>query len=150
MFALPAVASAGEWSIHNAAGTNPEFTASGVNPKLTANGEPNIVCSTSAGKGEYTSPTTGNVTLTSHTCTESFAGTACTTPGQPSETITTGPHEFHNVHLKPKATNTNAIGILMTGGERANDVATFECKTFGIPTTITVTGNIIGEVTSPT
>jgi hypothetical protein len=147
MFALPAVASAGEWSIHNAAGTNPEFTASSANPRLTANGQPNINCATSSATGAHTSPTTGNITLTVQGCTESFTGSSCTSPGQPAGTITTGPHVFHNVHLEPKATNTNAIGVLITG---EGSFAHFTCKPFGASTTITVTGNIIGEVTSPT
>jgi len=159
MFALPAVASAGEWSIHNAAGTNPQFTAAGVNPKLTANGQPNIECASTAGNGQYTSPTTGNITLVFHGCKESFTGSACTTAGQPAGTITTLSHQFHNIHLETfanqpeptKAEDTKKIGILLTGNSNGQlDFATFTCKPFGVTTSITVTGNVIGEVTKPT
>jgi hypothetical protein len=149
MCALPAVASAGEWSIHNATGTNPSFTVSATNPKITVNGEANWTCATVAGAGAYTSPTTGNIALTFHGCTESFSGSACTTPGQPAGTIIMGSHVFHNVHLEPTETNTNKIGMLITGGSGASDLATFECKPFGVTKTYTTTGNIIGEVTSP-
>jgi hypothetical protein len=150
MLALPAVATAGEWGIHTSKVGLPLFTVGGKDPKLTAQGEPNIECGQVTGQGSYVLNTTGSVFLTFTGCTESFTWSPCTTSGQGAGSITTGWKEFHNIHLEPTNANTNAIGILITGGVGSQDVATFTCKPFGVTTTITITGNVIGELTGPT
>src|SRR5690348_459389 len=83
LFAMPAVASAGEWDTENSLGqvvTGQEFTISKVtNPVLeSANGD-RVTCTGLTGSGKYDvgSSKTGTITLDFTGCTENTFGTTC-------------------------------------------------------------------------
>jgi hypothetical protein len=148
MFALPAVASAGEPVIDPASGKFPlTFTSAGGHSELRANEEPPITCTSNTGTGKYTSGTTGEIALTFHGCTTSFFGfpVSCNSAGQPSGTIKTNTSVFHNVYVTDAKTNP---GVLVTPPTSpAGLYTTIICGGFA---SIEVRGNgIIGELTSP-
>jgi hypothetical protein len=146
MFAVPSVASAGEWSISEAGAG---FTLANVgNTKLTREGGnsfTDVTCTAAVGNGNYVAgskTTTEGVALTFTGCTTANGIVPCTTPGQPSKTIITTALTGHNVMLE--GTPTSTMGILLT--PNGTHFASFECA----GKTIVVTGNgIIGEVEIP-
>jgi hypothetical protein len=142
MFALPAVASAGEWKIDPANGVFPlNYSIAGGETKLTAG--QTITCSSVSGTGKYTTSTTGELGLTFHGC-KVLGFFSCTSAGQPSGTIKTTALTTHNVILETSPSK--VTGVLIT--PNAGHFASFTCAG-GIASTA-VTGNgIIGEVTSP-
>ncbi|HET9197050.1 MAG TPA: hypothetical protein VFN92_02180 [Solirubrobacterales bacterium] len=144
MFALPAVASAGEWVADNATGKT--FSVTKVtNPVLRASNGDVVTCTGLTGEGSYTSTTTGNITLDFTGCTEDKFGTKCTTNGAGTAgTISVTNKVFHNVIIGSAADSNTPIGVLITSG---GTFATFTCG--GGLLEITVTGNVIGEVESP-
>ncbi len=152
MFALPAIASAGEWELDaklpqaftavNKAGTVTTLTQQGSATKVT--------CTGSTGSGKYTTKTTGEeLTLTFTGCKESAIGTACTTSGQASGTIKTTDLTFHNVMLeatKAAGFEKGTPGILIT--PNGTHFASFTCG-FGL-VSVEVTGNgIMGDISAP-
>lgn len=143
MFAVPAVAAAGEWTLDNATGKT--FTiAKNTNPVLrSANGD-TITCTGLTGSGSYTTNTTGTVSLDFTGCTENTFGFSCQS-GTTSGTIAVSSKTFHNVIIGSAGApdNSTPIGILVTGG---TSFTTFSCASLF---TATVTGNVIGEVENP-
>jgi hypothetical protein len=139
MFALPAMASAGTWSL-DPAGT-PITTSSVGNTVLTNNNNETVTCTSSTGAGSYNagSTTDGTITFKFHNCTS--AGIACTTAGQPSGTIVTTLATFKNVYLEPGPHNP---GVTIKGNGATEHFATFKCG-FGL-VTIVVTGTLLGEI----
>jgi hypothetical protein len=138
MFALPAVASAGEWKI-DPAGVG--FKIAGGEAKLSTSGGRTVICTSNSGEGSYDagSQTTGTISLIFHGCTS--AGTACTTTGQTSGTIISTPKlPFHNVYLGDGKTTP---GTLITGTGETKHLAEFKCG-FGL-VSITVTGSVLGH-----
>ncbi|HET9198345.1 MAG TPA: hypothetical protein VFN92_08845 [Solirubrobacterales bacterium] len=139
MFALPAVASAGEWVAHNAAGKTFTITKVGANPILeSANGDV-IECTGLTGTGSYTTTTTGTINLDFTGCKENTFGLSCGTSG----TIAVNNKTFHNVNIGNAGEGGTPIGVLITGG---SEFVHFNC---GGIVTVKVTGNVIGEVESP-
>jgi hypothetical protein len=142
MFALPAMASAGTWSL-DPAGT--AFTASSVgNTVLTTNNNETVTCTSSTGTGSYNagSTTDGTVTFKFHNCSSS--GFACTTAGQPSGTIVTTLATFKNVYLEP---GPKTPGLTLKGKDANEHFASFSCA-FGF-VNVVVTGTLLGEVEEP-
>lgn len=142
MFVLPAVASAEVAHVSSVG----KFTLSGSDPTLTEHGESTkVTCETATGSGEFTTTTTGVITISFHGCKENVFNTSCTgeptvgeeTPG----TITTTPNlEFHLIEIE-----NNTPGVLITPKE--GHFATFKCA--GGLVTKKIGGNgIIGHITS--
>jgi hypothetical protein len=145
LFALPAVASAGEWTIDSETGALPTFTSAGGAAKLTSSGFGAFLpveCTANSGTGKYTSTTTSLVTLTFTGCKQS--NEPCTTSGQASGTIKTTELVSHNIMIDKTAEGGTA-GLLITPNN--GHFATFVCASSG---TLTVKGNgIIGDISSP-
>jgi hypothetical protein len=160
MFAVPAVAAAGEWEIDPASGKFPQsFTAANIgNTTLTqdplnAEDKPaTVTCTGSSGSGKYTTKTTGEIELTFTGCKESQFGSSCTSAGQATGTITTTNMTFHNIMIDSTAqrpatekTKAGTAGILITSN--AGHFATFNCALFF---KIEVTGSgVIGDISAP-
>jgi hypothetical protein len=149
MFALPAVASAGEWSLDPAGGKFPvsfNLSSSTTTTLTTDDGSGlKVTCSTATGSGkQVTSTTSEEVTLTFSGCKENLFGSSCTSTGQTSGTIKTTDLVGHNVILEKGPPEVR--GVLLT--PNAGHFATFDCLGFFH---IVVGGNgIIGEMTAPT
>jgi hypothetical protein len=150
MFALPAVASAGEWSLDSASGKYP------VNFKLSSTGSTilttddgtglKVTCKSAGGSGIQESATTSKeVTLTFSECTENLFSSKCTTSGQTAGTIKTTDLTGHNVKLEPSPSTLR--GVLLTPKE--GHFATFTCAGGLFSLKVGGTG-IIGELISPT
>jgi hypothetical protein len=148
MFALPAVAAAGEWGVDPAGGKFPvSFTLkSTTTTSLTTDDGSGlkVTCSGATGSGEQESSTTSkNVTLTFTGCKENLFGSSCTSSGQAAGSIKTTDMTGHNVILEASP---EVRGVLLTPKE--GHFATFTCAGFF---TLKVGGNgVIGELTSPT
>jgi hypothetical protein len=138
MFVLPAAASA-NWGVTPG---NAEFTGSGPAGALFAEGEPTIRCEgPNTGSGKYDGTgTTGSISLHFTKCSTTiiFRFPCSNTASPSSETITTA-GTFHNVTV----TTAGKRGILVTPNNTV-----IKCESVG--NAITVSGSIIGEVTSPT
>jgi hypothetical protein len=143
LFAMPAVASAGEWDLHNAPGQ--KFTVTKVtNAVLEASNTDVVTCTGLTGSGEYTTTKTGNITLDFTGCKENTFGTECQS-GATSGTISVTNKQFHNVIIGNSGDKFTPLGVLITGASGGTtDFTTFTCA-FGL-LSITVTGNVIGEV----
>ena len=140
MFALPAVASAGEWEMTPAGGA---FTVANVgNTVLTTSNNETLTCTKVTGSGSYNagSATTGTVEMTFHSCTTVVLGfkVNCTSSGQPTGTVTTTTVTFTNIYLEDDKT---LPGVKLTGAGANEHFATFSCG--GV--NIVVTGSVIGE-----
>ena len=142
--ALPAVAAA---TPHMDLPQDPSFTVSGGQVQWT--GATSTGCGSVSGEGEF-DPTgeTGHIQLTFHECTESTFGSACTTPGSPTGTITTTEVPFH---LKTATGDQTPAMLITTSGSEgttSGHFASYEC--LGGFIGVEVTGNgIVGEITSP-
>lgn len=79
---------------------------------------------------------TGTVQLLFHDCSEEMFGSLCSSVGQPNGTITTSALVSHLVVLEA---NPKTVGVLLTGVN-----VTMFCLF-----TVTLTGNIIGEISNP-
>jgi hypothetical protein len=150
MFALPSVASAGEWTLDRDT-DNPTFTITGGAGKLTAESLSDgstltVECTATTGSGAYSSATTGTISLLFTGCKNTPIGVSCTSPGTPTGTIVASGH-ITNVYLKanvdPKL-RTPGITITGLGGSTTATMSTFTC--FFITTT--VTGSINGHIES--
>jgi len=138
LFALPAVASAGEWEVDPAGVT---FTAvnSGNTVLKTSNNE-TLACTGSSAIGAYNaaSHTTGTIELSFTGCTESVFGTSCsntTTAGK----ITTTTVTFTNEYVTD---NKTSPGITIKGTGAEEHFATFTC---GGGYEIKATGTVMGK-----
>ncbi|HWO82203.1 MAG TPA: hypothetical protein VNM38_00235 [Solirubrobacterales bacterium] len=138
MFVLPAAASA-NWGVTP---TTAKFTGSGPAGKLFASGEPTIECKgPNTGSGEYENGTTGTIHLHFTECQAEFLGITVpcsTTVAEPTKKTITVHVTFHNVVITGSKRG-RLITVLIT---------TVKCQ--NIANTITVAGNVIEEVTSPT
>ncbi|HWO82412.1 MAG TPA: hypothetical protein VNM38_01315 [Solirubrobacterales bacterium] len=138
MFVLPAAASA-NWGVTP---TNAKFSGSGPAGRLFASGEPTLECKgPNTGSGAYTDGTTGNITLHFTECQSEFLGITVpcsTTVAEPTKKTIVTSGIFHNVTI--------------TGGKRGTLVTpnptVIKCQ--NIANTITVSGTLLGEVSSPT
>src|SRR4051794_30361394 len=136
MFVLPAAASA-NWGVTPG---NAEFNGTGTG-SLSASGEPTITCegpNTSTGKYDG-SGTTGSISLNFTKCHIVVLGITlpCSNTGTPADAKITTSGTFHNVTI-----TSGKRGVLVT------PVTTVvQCQS---TKKITVTGNVIGEVTKPT
>jgi len=152
MFALPAVASAGEWELD--AKLPQSFTTASIGKTiltqkaLSAEDKPaTVTCLGATGTGKYTTKTTAEeVTLTFTGCTESTFGSSCTSAGQASGTIKTTDLVSHNIMIDSTAQVAGGTpGILLTPKE--GHFATFNCAFFF---KIEVGGSgIIGDISAP-
>jgi len=112
-----------------------------------------LKCKKNWAEGEMFDAETGSLKLIIQECTSPL-GTACTTPGSPSGTITTTTLPFHLktvAHKKPGSETTEHLpGLLITPGannEHGPHFFTAECGFIG---KIEVGGNgIIGTITKP-
>jgi hypothetical protein len=143
MFALPAMASAGTWTIDAAenftvaseANTHTLLTQQGSNIQVT--------CTGVTGNGAYNaSRTDGTISLSFTGCKESVFSTNCNSPGAGAGVITVPNLKFDNRLIDP-----TTPGILMTPAS-GTVFSTFTC--FGGSVHVEVTGNgVIGDITTP-
>jgi hypothetical protein len=139
--ALPGAASAKETAL-KCEKSPCTFTVAGGATTISAVGGDTISCTSVTGSGEAINlvnneTTTSKVSLKYHGCKETATAFkfACTSPGQPSGTITSNTMTAHTVALPGTASEN---GILLTDAK-----TTFTCA--GGFARTTVTGNIIGE-----
>jgi hypothetical protein len=141
LFALPSVASAGEWTMDCPGGkATCSFTTSGGHAELRAVNEPTITCTSSTGSGSVsTGGTTGTFGITFKGCTATLFFTAsCNSAGAASGEIKVATSTSHNVYLEPEKTTP---GILVTPSTTEITCAGFS--------NITVTGNgLLGDLTA--
>lgn len=139
MFALPAVASAGEPEVHCpvnvACGA---FTSHGGASTLSS-GSLTVTCTSNTGSGNFATKKTGTFQLTFHGCKDSAFGSNCNSTGQPAGTIKTNVMSFRNVYLTH---GTTVPGVTVEGAN-----TTFTC--FGGFSHHLVTGNVLGTLTNP-
>lgn len=137
MFALPAVASAGVWHVPKG---DIGFTGSGGTLVLTPASGSSIHCTSLTYGGAYETTTTGWIKYTFHGCTGPL-GASCTTPGQPTGTITTTKLTFHNVIVNEVTVDKvhKRPGRLITPSHDGH-LYTYVC--FGISTKVTGNGLI--------
>jgi hypothetical protein len=149
--ALPALASATETSnpggpyIKDGTTTikNTPFTVAGGEGELNTVGGNFVNCESVTGSGEFTDSETGTISFAFHGCRTIF-GITCTTPGDPSGTITAGPFTFHMKTVDHEGAHSPGVLITPKAGE---EYAEFNCSFAG---NIKVKGNgIIGTITSP-
>jgi hypothetical protein len=141
---LAGIASAAEVALHNQANGVPgAFTGKGGAGTLTAEGQKPVSCTEGSGAGKFTSMTTGEIELTLKGCSSEVSGSKvnCTSSGQATGVITTNTAVVHGVELEPNPA-IEPLGVLITGP--AGGFAKFVC---GGLQTVTLTGNLIGEVT---
>jgi len=140
LFALPAVASAGEWEVDPAGVT---FTAvnSGITVLTTSNNE-TVTCTGSSGSGAYnaTSKTTGTIELSFTGCTESVFGSSCSNTATAGK-ITTTTVTFTNEYVTD---NKTSPGVTLKGTGAEEHFATFTCASGGVE--IKVTGTVMGQL----
>jgi hypothetical protein len=122
--ALPAIASAmypSPYLAENGAPIEGEasFTVSSGPPEVNTVGGIFVRCESVSGAGKFTTPETGVVKLTFHECTTIF-GIGCTTPGDPSGTITTTELPFHLKTVDHEGKQTPGILITSGGGLTAH------------------------------
>ncbi len=141
LFALPSVASAGEWTMDCPGGkATCTFTTSGGHAELRAENEPTITCTSSTGSGSVsTGGKTGTFGMTFKGCTATFFFTvSCNSVGAASGEIKVATSTSHNVYLEPEKTTP---GLLVTPA--ATEIV---CAGFS---NITVTGNgLLGDMTA--
>jgi hypothetical protein len=148
MFALPAVAAAGEWSLDPASGKFPvSFTLSSTTTTTLTTDDGSglrVACSGATGSGKQeTSTTSEEVTLTFTGCKENLFGSSCTSFNEPTGSIKTTDLVGHNIRVEANPL-TRAILLTPNNGH----FASFTCAGFF---SIVVGGNgIIGEMTAPT
>jgi hypothetical protein len=144
-FALPAAASAAEWSIDSETGALPTFTTSGGAAKLSSTGFGSFLpveCTGNSGSGKYTSATTSVVSLKFTGCTQGSA--KCTNTAEEETIETTKELVSHNIMIENTATAGGTPGLLIT--PTSGHFATFKCGS----STLEVKGNgIIGDISSP-
>ncbi len=150
MFVLPALATAGEWSLDPANGSFPvafNLASIGNTVPVTADGSSlKMTCTSVAGAGQQTTATTSSeVTLTFSNCTENLFGSKCTSTGQASGSIKTTDLIGHNVILEKGPPEVR--GILLT--PNAGHFASFICGG-GLVSEVINGNGIIGEMTAPT
>jgi hypothetical protein len=136
IFVLPAAASA-NWGVTPG---NAEFSGSGPDGSLFASGEPTIRCAgTTTASGKYDgSGTTGHIHLHFTLCTTTVIFRfPCSTTATPKDEIITVTASFHNVDITE-----NKPGVLVTP-----EPTVIKCESVG--NAITVSGSVLGEVTSP-
>jgi hypothetical protein len=154
--ALPALASAMYPNPYLAEGgkaieKEAPFTVSGGAGELNTEGGNFVECESVTGEGRFTTPETGKVKLTLHGCRTIF-GITCTTPGDPSGTITTTELPFHLKTVDHQGEGEPRPGILVTpgSGEAAHGGPHFwsvECSFAGV---LEVGGTgLVGTITSP-
>ena len=139
LFALPAVASAQE--IHFESATNQNFTVTGPAGELRASGEPTITCESTDGTGAQTSSTTGNLNLDFTGCHINVLGftVKCRSAGSALDnTIATG-GTYHLITWK------NQAGTAFPAALVTANTTSVVCA----GTTVRVTGDLIGTITSP-
>jgi hypothetical protein len=148
MFAVPAVAAAGEWSLDSASGKYPvSFTSvgEGSTSLTTDSSSLKVTCTGNTGSGKQISATTAEeVTILFTGCTENLFGSSCKSTGQETGKIKTTDLVSHNVILEASP---EVRGVLLTPNN--GHFASFVCG--GGLVSVSVNGNgIIGEMTAPT
>jgi len=143
LFALPAVASAAE--IHWEAASLQNFTVSGPPGELRAETKPTITCESTDGSGAQTSTTTGTISLDFTGCHINVLGFTVKCRSAESKldnTIATGGtyHLIKYVHKTTGKADENKPAILVTA-----NTTKVECA----GTTLYITGDVIGTITSP-
>jgi hypothetical protein len=144
--AVPAVATAGEWTIDPETGGFP-LTFSGTTGEAKLTSSLGTVTAKSVDvHGEYENGTTGHVEFT-FTEVSGLGGTCTSTvPAAPSGTVTTTSLTFHNIMIDSTTQKAGGTpGILIT--PNSEHFTTFKCPL----ATVEVRGNgIIGDITDPT
>jgi len=122
--------------------TGASFFTEGGGATFKTLGVEEFPCQTSSGTGEYTSPTTGVITLTLRQCANR-SGVSCTSPGQAKGTIAMATVPFQLVYLDAAKTK---FGILMTP-PASGVFASFNCSVF---LNCVWKGNgLMGQITNP-
>jgi len=140
LLALPAVASTQE--IHFESGANQNFSLSGGAGEIRANGEPTYTCEATDGTGAQTSSTTGTMTFDFTGCHINVLGftVKCRSAGSALDnTIATG-GTYHLITWK------NTSGTAFPAMLITMNTTTVMCG----GTTLYLTGDVIGTITSPT
>lgn len=140
---LPASASASVWHLEPFSG----FTGMGGEARLTDPAGA-MVCTSITAAGLYTTATTGFISLHMHGCKSGVF--QCTSPGEPTGTVSTNVLPFENILLEA---NPQTPGILIKPAKVDNQPAAgegliteFTC--FGIPTIVRGNG-LIADITGP-
>jgi len=142
LFALPAVASAGSPQV-DLKSYPITFSGTGGHSELRAGENPPVTCTTSHVHGEWTSATTGVLTVTFTGCKESIFGTQCNNTGV-SGVIKTNTSVFHTTYLTSAKTTPGILVTPPTGGTFAE----FKCPFVG--SSVKVTGNgLLGHISEP-
>lgn len=142
--ALPAVATAGEFTADCESSTSCSATITGGIATLTNSNNEKIECASTDGTATQThNSSTGTTELTFTGCKERVSGFgfACNSPGAASGVITTNPMVSHLIYIDPLTLNEGTPGVLLTGAN-----VTFSCAAY---LKKNVTGNIIGHWTDP-
>ena len=151
MFAVPSIASAGNWNLDGAFPA--KFTIKHTGTMLIGSSSGNTVeCTTITGSGQYNNATSGVLTLKYHSCKDLATGTTCTGTADPAGTISsTANLTFQNVYLEKDVNGVpHNPGITIKGvtaGGIGEHVATFKCK-FGLLTTI-LSGTVLAALDNP-
>jgi len=142
--ALPAVATAGEFTADCEIGNSCSATIAGGEANLTNTNNERIKCEKVDGTATQTNnSSTGNVHLEFTGCHEQVTifHFACNSPGAASAEIKTNTMTSHLIYIDPLTQNAGTPGVLLTGVN-----VTFECAGAFKKT---VTGNIIGHWSDP-
>jgi hypothetical protein len=130
MFAMPGLATAGNWKIH----PTPSFVMTSGATAWTFSDGTSLTCTSMTGSGSYTNETEGTMTILRHGCTAS--GFNCTSTGHSVGTVTFTA-SFRNVYLSSGKTTPGMTFTGPTGPTSA--ISTFTCA--GL-ITYTITGSI--------
>jgi hypothetical protein len=103
-----------------------------------------VHCTASTSTGELSSASTTKNTVVKFTgCTDASSGVPCTSSGAASKEIVTNKLHGTLVYL---ATNSSKSGVLLKP-ETGTTFAAFACGLFGINANVTVSGEVLGELT---
>jgi hypothetical protein len=126
------------------------FTGTGGTGLLETTPEPEngtvhkVHCTASKSSGELSSASTvQNVVVTFTGCKDASSGVPCTTSGQASGTILTNKLHGTLVYLE---TGSSKTGVLLKPAV-GTTFASFVCGLFGINANLTVSGEVLGELT---
>lgn len=141
--ALPASALADPLHLHS----SPELTVSGGSSTLSRVAGGNAVATSTTGTGSFENTTTGALHLTFHHLTTAGAPFNCTTPGQPTGTVTPPILPFHLVSLTNGEPGILITPALTLGGVR-DHFMDYNCGVF-VGTVIWRGTGLLGTLTSP-
>ena len=141
MFALPAAASAQEIHWEETTGKLQKFTIAGPAGELRAEGKPTITCESTDGEGAQSSTTTGEITLDFTGCHINVLGftVKCHSAGSELDNTIETDASYHLITWK------NGSGAVFPAALVTPTTTTVTCQ----GTTLYITGEVIGTITSP-